>query len=72
MTRHYELEKIRYYMYDEKVTPIESGSDLDVLIKKADKIKIHDGKSFEDKIRIAEIVNGDITHYPYIRKARER
>ena len=65
--KKYELEKVRYYMYDEKVTTVATGEDLEELIKKADKIKLCAGETFEDKARIAEIIDDEVVHYPYIR-----
>jgi len=65
--RRYELEKVRYYLYDEKVTLVASGTDLDILIKQAEKISIRAGETFEDKVRIAEIVDDEVINYPYIR-----
>ena len=71
MTARYELEKVRYYMYDEKITLVATGDDLGTLIKRADKIKLRAGESFEDKARIAEIENNEIINYPYIRMWNE-
>ena len=69
--KHYELEKIRYYMFDEKVILIASGTDLSDLVKKADEIKLRVGESYEDKVRIAEVVDGEVVDYPYIRTVDE-
>jgi len=66
----YVLEKIRYYDFDEKETLIETSLNYDYLLEKAEKLRIKEGKTFLEKVRIAKLdENGEVVDYPYVRYA---
>lgn len=66
----YVLEKIRYYDFDEKETLIDTSLNYEYLLAKAEKLRIKEGKTFLEKVRIAELdENGEVVDYPYVRYA---
>jgi len=68
----YELEKVRYYDFDQKETLIEASLNYDYLLEKAEKLRIKEGKTFIEKVRIAELdENEEVVNYPYVRYPNE-
>jgi hypothetical protein len=73
---YYVLEKVRYYRCKPaKETELAESENLPMLIVMADEVNLRRGKTFGEKVRIAERVfedNGDYEaeetiDYPYIR-----
>ena len=76
METFYELEKVRFYRYKAtKYTVIAESQNLKMLTVMANEIKIRNGKTFGEKVTIAERTlvdsedyeKGDVLDYPYIR-----
>ena len=73
---YYVLEKVRYYQYKpSKETELAESQNLPMLIVMANEVNLRRGKSFGEKVRIAERVFEDnvdyeaeeTIDYPYIR-----
>ena len=70
MSFYYELEKVRFYRYKgDKSTWIAESQDLQFLTILADDVKLRQGKTFEEKVRISKVEfdTEDILDYPYLR-----
>lgn len=73
---YYTLEKVRFYRYrPSKETEIAESQNLSLLKTLGNDVKLRDGKTFGEKLRIVErVLEGDENHeegealdYPYIR-----